>query len=188
MAETFFPLLFEAVAVVVDGCSMEEEIPRLSNDGPELISFPRLAAAALIAVLWKSSVPGVAPPLASGPPNSGFGLAMGNIEPPPPGVNPVRSEDSLGVGKLLKCASNRSLFPDGPDSMAGLSGPALSEFGQLNPAELGPPPRRDAGDVKAATGGNNDFPGVSVDELPKDCSNGLGSSAKDVVLLCRPEK
>lgn len=26
-----------------------------------------------------------------------------------------------------------------------------------------------------ATGGSNDFPGVSADGLPKDCSNGLGS-------------
>ena len=60
--------------------------------------------------------------------------------------------------------------------MAGLRGPARSEFDQLNPPdELAP---GSAGEVSEATGGRRDFPGVSVAGLPKDCSNGLGSSEK----------
>lgn len=67
--------------------------------------------------------------------------------------------------------------------MAGLNGPDLNEFDQLYPlAELLPPGRRDAGEVSAATDGNKDFPGVSDDGLPNDCSNGLGSREKWLLL------
>lgn len=62
--------------------------------------------------------------------------------------------------------------------MAGLKGPERSELGQLKPAEAAPPGRSEAGDARAATGGSNDLPGVSAALLPKDCSNGLGSSAR----------
>jgi hypothetical protein len=49
---------------------------------------------------------------------------------------------------------------------------------QLNPPVAVPPGNRDAGDVSDATGGSKDFPGVSADGTPKDCSNGFGSSEK----------
>ena len=70
----------------------------------------------------------------------------------------------------------------GPLSIAGLNGPDLSEFVQLYPlAELAPP-NNGAGEVSAATGGSNDFPGVSDEGLPKDCSNGFGSREKWLLL------
>jgi hypothetical protein len=54
-----------------------------------------------MAVRWKSRVPGVAPPLWSELYSAWeLGEGCGNIDPPPPGVNPVRREDSFGVGKL----------------------------------------------------------------------------------------
>lgn len=62
--------------------------------------------------------------------------------------------------------------------MAGLNGPALNELPQLYPLVDAPSPRG-AGDVRAATGGSKDLlPGASVDGLPNDCSNGLGSRDK----------
>jgi len=62
--------------------------------------------------------------------------------------------------------------------MAGLSGPALSELPQLYPLADAPSPSG-AGDVRAATGGSNDLlPCASVEGLPNDCSNGLGSREK----------
>jgi hypothetical protein len=110
------------------------------------------------------------------------------MDPPPPGVSPVLIDDSLGVGNPpLRCPSKRSFEPVGPVSIAGLSGPERREFGQLKPPLDVPPGRRDAGDVRAATGGNSDFPGVSTDGLPKDCSKGLGSKEK-WLLLCTEEK
>lgn len=35
------------------------------------------------------------------------GLGAGNIDPPPPGVSPVRKEDSFGVGKLCRKPSSK---------------------------------------------------------------------------------
>jgi hypothetical protein len=68
----------------------------------------------------------------------------------------------------------------GPDSIAGLSGPVLSE---PPPPQNGVPPvpgRSDEGDVNAATGGSLVPPGVSGGAPPpKDCSNGLGSRLND---------
>lgn len=59
----------------------------------------RLAAAAFIAVRWKSMVLGVAPPLASCENKAWeFGVGAGNMDPLPPGVRPDRNEDSFGVG------------------------------------------------------------------------------------------
>lgn len=54
-----------------------------------------------MADLWKSKVPGVAPPLCIELNIAcELGLGAGNMEGPP-GVRPVlRMEDSLGVGKL----------------------------------------------------------------------------------------
>lgn len=69
--------------------------------------------------------------------------------------------------------------------MAGLKGPERNELDQLYP--LFEPVVGRAGEVRAATGGSKDLPGVSLDEpappapllLPlKDCSNGLGSREK----------
>ena len=62
--------------------------------------------------------------------------------------------------------------------MAGLSGPDLNEFGQLKPADEAPSRSSEAGEVRDATGGRRDFPGVSAEGFPKDCSNGLGSREK----------
>jgi hypothetical protein len=58
-----------------------------------------LAAAALRAVRWKSIVPGVAlGPVSCAKMACEFGLGAGNMDPLPPGVKPVRSDDSFGVG------------------------------------------------------------------------------------------
>ncbi len=59
------------------------------------------AAAAFMAVRWKSMVLGVTPPLCRWlkMPACELGLGAGNMDPLPPGVKPVRIEDSLGVGK-----------------------------------------------------------------------------------------
>lgn len=63
--------------------------------------------------------------------------------------------------------------------MAGLKGPERSELGQLKAAEAGPAPcKSDAGEARAATGGSKDLPGVSTALWAKDCSKGLGSSAR----------
>lgn len=63
-------------------------------------ALPLVLAAAFMAVRWKSRVPGVAPPLWScWKMACELGDGAGNMEPPPPGVSPVLSEDSLGVGK-----------------------------------------------------------------------------------------
>ena len=51
---------------------------------------------------WNSAVLGVAIPLWRLKRAWVFGLGAGNIDPPPPGVRPVRSDDSLGVGKPRK--------------------------------------------------------------------------------------
>nr|GFD55356.1 hypothetical protein [Tanacetum cinerariifolium] len=58
-------------------------------------------AAARIAACWKSPVPGVTPALWRLKMAWVLGLGAGNIDPPPPGVRPVRREDSLGVGNPL---------------------------------------------------------------------------------------
>lgn len=130
---------------------------------------------AVRAVRWNSNVDGVAPPLCNccsidwAP-----GLGAGNIEPPPPGVRPVLREDSFGVGNPRPNPSKISLEPAGPASIAGLSGPARSEFDQPSPPAVEVP--GSDGDVSAATGGRRDLPGVSADGFPlKDCSKGLGS-------------
>lgn len=69
--------------------------------------------------------------------------------------------------------------------MAGLRGPERNELDQLYPpVEL---VVCKAGEVREATGGSNDLPGVSLEEpaapalFPpplNDCSNGLGSREK----------
>ena len=70
--------------------------------------------------------------------------------------------------------------------MAGLNGPDRKEFCQLKlPADCAP---GKAGDVKDATGGSNDFPGVSADGRPNCWSKGLCSSEKCVPPLWRAEK
>lgn len=58
-----------------------------------------MAAAALMAVRWKSMVPGVAAEPASCAKRVELGLGAGNMDPLPPGVNPVLRDDSFGVGK-----------------------------------------------------------------------------------------
>lgn len=66
--------------------------------------------------------------------------------------------------------------------MAGLKGPDRSELPQPNPG-VEPLPGM-AGDASAATDGSKDFPGVSLEGTPKDCSKGLNS----VLPLCETEK
>lgn len=66
-------------------------------------------------------------------------------------------------------------------SIAGLSGPERREPGQ--PGVL--PGRRGAGDVRLATPGSADLPGVSAGLL-NAFSNGFGSFARCVV--CAPPK
>lgn len=144
-------------------------------------------AAALRALLWKSNVPGVArPPCIELKIAWEFGLGAGNIDPPPPGVRPVLSDDSFGVGKLcLNCSSKYPFVLVGPGSIAGLSGPDRNELTQPGV----PPTPKGAGDVRLATDGSPvNLPGVSaVVGAPKDCSKGLGSSWK-WALAWRPLK
>lgn len=99
------------------------------------------------------------------------------MEPPPPGVKPVRREDSLGVGKPLKDSLKKSVWLVGPVSIAGLKGPARRD------CQPGVIPGSGDGDVMLATGGRTVFPGVSAgpEEPPKEASNGLGSTLK---VLC----
>lgn len=62
--------------------------------------------------------------------------------------------------------------------MAGLNGPERNELGQLKPADEPPPCKSEAGEVRAATEGSIDFPGVSAAVFPKDCSKGFGSNER----------
>lgn len=98
------------------------------------------------------------------------------MEPPPPGVRPVRREDSFGVGKLPRKPSSKYPGPPvGPASIAGLNGPERRE-----PCQPGVPPMPSgAGEVRLATEGRapTNLPGVSAG-LANECSNGLGSSEK----------
>lgn len=74
-------------------------------------------------------------------------------------------------------------MPIGPPSIAGLNGPDLKEFVQPYPPADGAPLTSGAGEVSAATGGSKDLLlGVSVAGLPNDCSKGLGSSEKWLLL------
>lgn len=83
----------------VGGGSAGREVFDAGNEEAGL----RAAAAAFMAVRWKSSVDGVeAPPAICWKRAWELGLGAGNMEPPPPGVSPVRKEDSFGVGKLAR--------------------------------------------------------------------------------------
>lgn len=71
----------------------------------------------------------------------------------------------------------------GPVSIAGLSGPDLKELPSCQPGVPSGP--MGAGEVRLATEGRpGNLPGVSVEGLPKDCSKGLGSNEKCVLLCC----
>lgn len=69
-------------------------------------------AAADIAVLWNSIVPGVAPPKLKSCDVDGDGT--GNMEPDPPGVSPLRIPDSFGVRPDRMWAKPKSAVFVGP--------------------------------------------------------------------------